>query len=147
MLTTQIISTTEDTNKVKETDRQEIAGVCAEFYEILYSNINASVTTYEQVIAFNNAPPMLESDVRLSQTANGKAPGPDDIRIKSLIGTEGTTRFLHKIYDKKLSEQKIPKMWKIETIILFHQEVVNLKLATIGPSTTRRKPITRIRSF
>lgn len=100
MLTTQIIST-EDINKVKETDRQEIAGVCAEFYEILYSNLNASVTTYEQVITFYNAPPMLESDVRVSQTANGKAPGPDDIRIKALIGTEGTTRFLHKIYDKK----------------------------------------------
>ena len=93
----------------------------------MYSSTNNAQTVYEQAIIFNhdNIPTILESEIRtaLTQMKNGKAPGPDGVKIEVLkAGSEESVKILPKIYNKELLTQKIPTYWKNATIILLHKK-------------------------
>ena len=132
-----------DANGISKTDRDEIAEACAEYYEILYSGADNSQTIYEQAIIFNdnNMPTILKSEIRaaLTQMKNGKAPGPDSVKIEILnASSEESVKILQKIYNKELLTQKIPKYWKNATIILLHKkgsksEVKNYRPISLMP--------------
>ena len=70
---------------------------------------------------------------------NGKAPGPDGVKVEVLkAGSEGLAKILQNIYNKELLTQKVPTYWKNAFIIFLHKkgsksEVKNYRPISLMP--------------